>query len=107
MHANPSSRALASLLASLLPKYHDLPLTLGVLNGACFFPRSEDEILSAGVLQVTEGTTIVVDETVLEEGGLGDQGGFDHNYLAFLCFGCIDGNVVHKVGHQIADFRTS
>ncbi|RUS17592.1 hypothetical protein BC937DRAFT_89764 [Endogone sp. FLAS-F59071] len=74
VHSNPSSRPLASVLASLLPKYHDLPLTLGVLNGACFFPRSEDEILSAGVLQVAEGTAFVVDETVLEEGGLGDQG---------------------------------
>ncbi|RUS27997.1 putative alanine racemase-domain-containing protein, partial [Jimgerdemannia flammicorona] len=71
---NPAIRPFASLLASLMPKYHDLSLTLAALNRAWFFPRSVDEVLKAGVLQLPEGTTIVVDETVLEEGVLGDQG---------------------------------
>lgn len=48
-------------------------MTLNTLNHSFFFPRG-DEQLSSGILQVTRGTTLLLDETVMEEGTLVDKG---------------------------------
>ncbi|KAG0207841.1 hypothetical protein BGX31_002487 [Mortierella sp. GBA43] len=64
---------LAHVMKSILPKVHTVPMSLQTLNNDFFFPRS-DEDLSSGVLQVTRGTCMLFDETVMEEGVLGDKG---------------------------------
>jgi Mini-chromosome maintenance replisome factor len=61
-------------LQKLLPAFIELPLSLDVLNTTNFYPRSNDENLHAGVLQLLDGTTVLVDETVLNEGTLKEQG---------------------------------
>ncbi|KAI8059529.1 putative alanine racemase-domain-containing protein [Gongronella butleri] len=71
---NAASRALASLLQDLVLHQVSLPLTLETLNKSWFFPRSENEDLRAGLLQLVPGTHVLVDETSLTEGKLGDQG---------------------------------
>ncbi|KAF9574408.1 hypothetical protein EC968_006568 [Mortierella alpina] len=64
---------LARVMQSVLPKFHTIPMTLNTLNNSFFFPRG-DEQLSSGILQVTRGTTLLLDETVMEEGTLVDKG---------------------------------
>ncbi|CAG8714942.1 1829_t:CDS:10, partial [Funneliformis caledonium] len=72
-HDNLFAKRISSVLASLLPKYHDLPLTLSTLNEVFYFPRSNND-LDSGVLQVSQGTWFLIDETVLKEGKLCDTG---------------------------------
>ncbi|KAF9986605.1 hypothetical protein BGZ75_001595 [Mortierella antarctica] len=64
---------LTRVLQSVLPKFHVIPMTLNTLNNNFFFPRGEEQ-LSSGILQVTRGTTLLLDETVMEEGTLVDKG---------------------------------
>ncbi|RIA93508.1 putative alanine racemase-domain-containing protein [Glomus cerebriforme] len=73
VHNNLFAKRVATILASLLPKYHDLPLTLSTLNEIFYFPHSNNE-LDSGVFQVSQGTWFLVDETVLKEGKLCDIG---------------------------------
>jgi hypothetical protein len=72
-HNNLFAKRVASVFASLLPKYHDLPLTLSTLNEVFYFPHSNND-LDSGVLQVSQSTWFLVDETVLKEGKLYDIG---------------------------------
>jgi hypothetical protein len=74
-HDNLFAKHVAFVLASLLPKYHDLPLTLSTLNEIYYFPHSNND-LDSGVLQVSQSTWFLVDETVLKEGKLCDIGMF-------------------------------
>jgi len=74
--ANPSTRKIATILKRLLPTLVELPLSLDILNGTNFYPRSDDENLLAGVLQLPDGTCVLVDETMLKEGTLKEQGKF-------------------------------
>jgi hypothetical protein len=61
--------ALFSLIRTLLPRAHYLPLELGKINQSSFMPRNtESSGLMAGVLQLAEGTEVLVDEGVLGEG---------------------------------------
>ncbi|KAI8384705.1 putative alanine racemase-domain-containing protein [Radiomyces spectabilis] len=71
---NPASRRVFSLISNLVLHAVPLPLSLEVLNKVIFRPKSVNESLQAGVLQLVDGTTLVVDETVLSEGTLGDNG---------------------------------
>ncbi|KAF9364921.1 hypothetical protein BGX34_012093 [Mortierella sp. NVP85] len=72
--SNPSIYpSLARVTKSVLPKVHTVPMSLQTLNNDFFFPRG-DEGLSSGVLQVTRGTAILIDETVMNEGTLVDKG---------------------------------
>ncbi|KAG0028690.1 hypothetical protein BGZ81_004534 [Podila clonocystis] len=70
---SPVFEDLLRVTKTLLPKVHALPLTLKNLNDEFYFPRG-DEQLSSGVLQVTRGTALVMDETALEEGTLMEKG---------------------------------
>ncbi|KAI9288385.1 putative alanine racemase-domain-containing protein [Umbelopsis sp. AD052] len=72
--ANSSTRHISSILQKLVPAFVELPLSLDVLNTTNFYPRSNDENLHAGVLQLLDGTTVLVDETMLKEGTLKEQG---------------------------------
>ncbi|KAG0096370.1 hypothetical protein BGZ93_004662 [Podila epicladia] len=69
----PVFEDLTRVTKNLLPKVHALPLTLKNLNNEFYFPRG-DEQLSSGVLQVTRGTALLMDETTLEEGTLVEKG---------------------------------
>ncbi|CAJ0756531.1 16389_t:CDS:10 [Entrophospora sp. SA101] len=54
-HDNDFAKNIATMLSSLLPKYHDLPLTLSSLNTNYYYPRS-DHVLDSGVFQVNDDT---------------------------------------------------
>ncbi|KAK4521413.1 H(+)-transporting V0 sector ATPase subunit a [Mucor velutinosus] len=71
---NPSSKALADALQNLSIHHVNLPLTIDGLNKTKFSPKSVSENLEAGVLQLVDGTVLLVDETVLDEGQLVDPG---------------------------------
>ncbi|CAG8508965.1 6508_t:CDS:10, partial [Scutellospora calospora] len=73
IHSNMFTKRVSAVLSSLLPKYHDLPLTLSTLNELFFYPRDNDK-LDSGILQVSQGTWFLIDETVMEEGKLDDIG---------------------------------
>ncbi|KAF9187739.1 hypothetical protein BGZ51_001124 [Haplosporangium sp. Z 767] len=64
---------LTRIMKNILPKVHAIPMTLQNLNNNFFFPRG-DEQLSSGILQVTRGTALVLDETAMDEGTLVDKG---------------------------------
>lgn len=53
-----------------------LPLTIEGLNAGRFSPKSEYENLQAGLLQLVDGTSLLIDETSLTEGTLNDTGNF-------------------------------
>ncbi|CEP15687.1 hypothetical protein [Parasitella parasitica] len=71
---NPSSKFLADVLQNLSVHHVNLPLTIDGLNKIKFSPKSINENLEAGVLQLIDGTVLLVDETVLDEGQLVDPG---------------------------------
>jgi hypothetical protein len=71
---NPSSKSLAQVLDSLTVHSVNLPLTIDGLNKTKFTPKSISENLEAGVLQLLDGTVLLVDETTLDEGQLVDPG---------------------------------
>lgn len=71
---NPASKALSDVLDTLLVHTVQLPLTIEGLNKTKFTPKSVSENLEAGVLQLVDGTQLLVDETVLDEGQLVDPG---------------------------------
>ncbi|KAI9023865.1 putative alanine racemase-domain-containing protein [Phycomyces nitens] len=71
---NLASKHVASVLSNLTQRFVEMPLSLEILNKSSFNPRSVDEQLNAGVLQLPNGTLLLVDETVLSEGTLDDTG---------------------------------
>ncbi|RHZ53020.1 hypothetical protein Glove_452g44 [Diversispora epigaea] len=74
VHTNQFSKNVSKVLSSILPKYHDLPLTLSTLNEIDYFPNSNSDELDSGVFQVSKGTWFLIDETVMKEGKLNDTG---------------------------------
>ncbi|GMF23495.1 unnamed protein product [Phytophthora lilii] len=64
------------MLTSLMPMVARVDLSLKELNSTKFMPHKdyEREILLSGVLQVANGTTMLVNETALTAGQLNDQG---------------------------------
>ncbi|KAJ8652435.1 hypothetical protein O0I10_011902 [Lichtheimia ornata] len=71
---NNATKLLASLLETLVHHCVALPLSIDLLNKSNFSPKSVNENLEAGMLQLTNGTVVLVDETALTEGKLGDTG---------------------------------
>ncbi|KAI9025567.1 putative alanine racemase-domain-containing protein [Hyaloraphidium curvatum] len=64
-----ATNELVALAEQILPRVHYLPLELAKINGSTFMPRnSETHGLSAGILQLGEGTQLIVDEGKLGEG---------------------------------------
>ncbi|KAF9548396.1 hypothetical protein EC957_006612 [Mortierella hygrophila] len=70
---SPVAKSLEKVVKSVLPKVHAIPMTLTNLNKNYFYPRGEEHLCS-GMLQVTRGTLLLLDETAMEEGTLVDQG---------------------------------
>ncbi|KAI7902457.1 putative alanine racemase-domain-containing protein [Cokeromyces recurvatus] len=71
---NPVTKTVADVLESLTVHSVNLPLTIDMLNKTRFSPKSVNENLEAGLLQLVDGTVLLVDETVLDEGKLVDLG---------------------------------
>ncbi|KAG0870480.1 hypothetical protein G6F16_006577 [Rhizopus arrhizus] len=71
---NPVSQPLIDVLENLTVHSVNLPLTIQGLNQSKFTPKCVSESLEAGVLQLVDGTMLLVDETVLDEGQLQDAG---------------------------------
>ncbi|GAA5836579.1 hypothetical protein JCM5353_003723 [Sporobolomyces roseus] len=71
-----SSPSFSALLSSLLPSLAPLSPTISTLNDpeTRFSPRSRDESLDAGLLQLSSGTNVLVDLRGLGEGKLNDTG---------------------------------
>jgi len=70
------SSSFTALLSSLVPALAPLSPTISSLNDpeTCFSPRSRDESLDAGSLQLRSGTNVLVDLRGLGEGKLNDTG---------------------------------
>lgn len=70
------TRLLYSVLERLLPKSHYLPMTLENMNTLSFSPKMDYEAnrLSSGLLQLSDNTHLIVDETRLEAGKLDASG---------------------------------
>ncbi|KAI0807083.1 mini-chromosome maintenance replisome factor-domain-containing protein [Fomes fomentarius] len=66
--------ALSTILALLLPLTHTLTLSLESLNKSRYTPESKDEDLHAGVLQLPQGTVLLVSEGGVREGQLLERG---------------------------------
>ncbi|KAI8139499.1 putative alanine racemase-domain-containing protein [Fennellomyces sp. T-0311] len=71
---NLAAKLVFELLESLVHHCVGIPLTIDLLNSTRFMPKSENENLEAGLLQLTDGTTLILDETAMSEGSLGDLG---------------------------------
>jgi hypothetical protein len=80
-----SMPSLYTVLSHLLPIVVTLPLSLEVLNTSPFSPESKNEDLHSGRLQLPRGTTCVVTEGGITEGGVFDRGG-----LSFVFSGYAD-----------------
>ncbi|GAA5953960.1 hypothetical protein JCM3765_000708 [Sporobolomyces pararoseus] len=77
LQSSPSATtSLAPLLSSLLPSLAPLAPTITSLNDPAtrFSPRSRDESLDSGLLQLSQGTNVLVDLLNLGEGKLNDTG---------------------------------
>ncbi|KAL1933589.1 hypothetical protein VTP01DRAFT_7679 [Rhizomucor pusillus] len=71
---NTASKLVASMIERLALQIVSLPLTIEGLNAGRFSPKSEYENLQAGLLQLVDGTSLLIDETSLTEGTLNDTG---------------------------------
>ena len=71
---NTASKSLSDRLDELIVHSLQLPLTIDGLNKTKFTPKSVNENLEAGVLQLVDGSLVLVDETTLDEGQLVDPG---------------------------------
>ncbi|WWD19758.1 hypothetical protein CI109_104222 [Kwoniella shandongensis] len=68
--SNTATSALHSVVASVTPRVVPLALTLPLLHGQRFSPASADSSsLDAGLLQLGEGTVLIVDEDGMGSGG--------------------------------------
>lgn len=66
--------SLSHILSALLPLARTLPLSLDFLNKNRFAPESKEEDLHSGVLQVPQGSVLLVTEHGIQEGKLVEQG---------------------------------
>lgn len=57
-----------------MPRTVTQSVSIDALNTLTLYPSSDGEKLSPGVLQVSPSTTLLLDETELAEGQLGDTG---------------------------------
>lgn len=65
---------LQKVLEQLLPRLVKLDFNIAELNKVKYLPESKDENLISGVLQLPQGTTVLVDESRMGEGNLQDRG---------------------------------
>lgn len=85
-NSNSFIKAFDMLMGSLVPKYFLLPLSLNNLNELRFVPHKDyiTNRLISGLLQLSEGTFLILDETALETGQLNPKGTQNIQNLAYL-----------------------
>ena len=73
---NNYAKRLFTILQLLLTKSHHLPLTIENLNSHTFVPKKDYNInrLESGILQLSSGTHLLIDETVMNNGQLNPEG---------------------------------
>jgi len=62
------------ILSLILPSVVHLPLSVPFLNESSFSPKSVEEDLHSGVLQLPQGTTVLVSDGAVSEGTLNNAG---------------------------------
>ncbi|XP_065184738.1 mini-chromosome maintenance complex-binding protein-like [Sycon ciliatum] len=69
-------RQLAVAIEQIVPKFYNLPMSLGHLNKQALCPKKDYSTnrLTTGQLQLSEGTVMLLDETALSEGQLNETG---------------------------------
>ncbi|KAI9310838.1 putative alanine racemase-domain-containing protein [Dichotomocladium elegans] len=72
--SNKATRVIFGVLENIVHHCVVLPLSIDLLNKTEFMPRSVNESLHSGILQLSTGTLLLVDETALTEGKLVDKG---------------------------------
>ena len=74
----PIERALSisRMVQSLVPKLRCIPVSIEALNSQVFVPKQDEKNFRLGesLLQLSEGTHLIVDETNLKEGKLDTTG---------------------------------
>lgn len=77
---------LSLAVKNLLPFTHCIPLTLEYLNSVSLAPRKDYEMnrLITGVLQLADGSHVIIDETPLEAGNLNSVGTENARFLKNL-----------------------
>merc|ERR1719411_80627 len=70
------SKRLAIILQMLMTKSHYYPLTVDELNKATFVPKKDysSNRLTSGLVQLSHGTNLILDETVMNNGQLNQDG---------------------------------
>ena len=70
------SKGLAIILQMLMTKSHYYPLTVDELNKATFVPKKDysSNRLTSGLVQLSHGTHLILDETVMNNGQLNQDG---------------------------------
>ena len=70
------TKRLSTILQLIMSKSHYFPLTIEGLNSLTFVPKKDyaSNRLTSGLLQLSSGTYLVLDETVMKDGQLNSQG---------------------------------
>ena len=70
------AKRLSTILQLIMSKSHYFPLTIESLNSLTFVPKKDynSNRLTSGLLQLSSGTHLVLDETVMSDGQLNSQG---------------------------------
>eukprot|EP00730_Choanoeca_flexa_P016992 TRINITY_DN8122_c0_g1_i1.p1 TRINITY_DN8122_c0_g1~~TRINITY_DN8122_c0_g1_i1.p1 ORF type:complete len:599 (+),score=130.05 TRINITY_DN8122_c0_g1_i1:49-1845(+) len=68
--------ALSAVVRQVMPKSHSIAMSIDYLNQARMNPKKNYELerLEAGVLQLSDGTHLILDETSMTQGQLQEQG---------------------------------
>lgn len=79
-------RQVDQMIKAILPKSYWLPMSTDFLNNNRFIPKKDYDTnrLHSGILQLSEGTFLIIDETSLESGLLESTGIHDSFHLIFL-----------------------
>jgi len=74
--ASPFAESLGNVISSIVPKTCLVPLSLNFLNNSRLQPSRDinSNRLQATYLQISDGTHVLVDETILNEGNLNEMG---------------------------------
>lgn len=70
----PMNTYLSESLRLIIPRYACHSLNLDFLNNMAFSPESKDEDLHAGLLQVSDSTTLLMAEFGIAEGRINEKG---------------------------------
>jgi len=97
-----SASSLPHVLSSILPRSLTIPLTVPTLNEAPLFPVSNESSLHSGPLQLSPGTTLLIDSRKMAEGQLNSMG---VKNLAALKKVVDDGKLMYSFPYSTFEFN--